>query len=48
MIKKVQDSEKNYRNTLSDPAIRQAKRNNWLLIRENFYFPHLTGLMTFM
>ena len=46
MIKKVQDSEKNYHNTFSGPVVRQNKRSNWLLIRVNLNFPHLTGFKT--
>jgi len=28
MIKKVQDSEKNYHNTFNGPVLRQTKRSN--------------------
>jgi len=48
MIKKVQDSEKNYHNTFSGPVVRQSKRSNGLLIQANLNFPHLTGLKTVM
>ena len=40
-----EDSQKKIPNGFSDLASRKSKRNNCLLIRANFYVPHLTALM---